>query len=372
MLTNRFWVMKLLNFSAFLLYLCLSTFFLLEVIFRFLPVSDSLKVQPVNQENPVLHFQSNNLLTRQTGFNFKHIVKKRINNYGYATDTFFEGKVGIHSNLVGIVGDSFVEASQVSNEDSFHGRLSLQNPGINFYPLGISGSPLSQYLVFTKFISENFAPDGYIFIIIENDFDESWLRYKNNPGFHYFSEDQQLIRVDLEHNSIKSFLRESAFIRYLYLDLKIQVQLSRIVEKYFQGESNILDEQIAFNDSQKILRAEYSLRAVELFLHKLESLVSGKPVLLVLDGDRKAIYSGNRKRNMDRVSNLAFEHMKDQSQKFKNITVLDMHSIFYQEWLLNNKKFNFSYDMHWNRVGHLHVAEAIKRSDFLNFLNSDE
>lgn len=41
----------------YLIYLGFATVALLEVIFRILPVSDSLKTQVVNDEHPIVHFK---------------------------------------------------------------------------------------------------------------------------------------------------------------------------------------------------------------------------------------------------------------------------------------------------------------------------
>ena len=72
-----------------------------------------------------------------------------------------------------------------------------------------------------------------MFLIIGNDFDQSFFEYKKAPGFHYFSESGELSLVEYQPSILKRVARKSAFIRYLYIDLKIKAQLQRI----FKGVS---------------------------------------------------------------------------------------------------------------------------------------
>ena len=52
------------------------------------------------------------------------------------------------------------------------------------YAVALSGAPLSQYLAYAKFEDE-FDPTRYVFVIIENDFDESWFD-SNGIRIFYF------------------------------------------------------------------------------------------------------------------------------------------------------------------------------------------
>ena len=88
-----------------------------------------------------------------------------------------------------IIGDSFVEATQVTNSDSFHGMLSSSFSNIDFYAVGLGGAQLSQYLAFSKFQMDNFKPDKFIFIIIfalvfpaHATKNTNWPTYANDAG----------------------------------------------------------------------------------------------------------------------------------------------------------------------------------------------
>ena len=356
----------------YLIYLGFATVALLEVIFRILPVSDSLKTQVVNDEHPIVHFKKNREVTLQTGANFSHWVQKKSNNFGYLSDVDFHPASEIQSNRVVVIGDSFVEASQVANEDTFHHRLMKIYPLKKFYPIGVSGAPLSQYLAFAQFSEDNFKPSQYIFVIILNDFDESWVRHKNAGSFHYFNDDDDIVRQDYSPSLFKTIARESALVRYLVLDLKIRYRMEEwsnrpnqeITQMNSKKISNLRTESDA--DTKNDKRIQYSLRSVDLFLAKLARIVGQKSILLVLDGDREEIYrSKSRLRNMLRVENQAFQHLVSESQRYPNVSVLDMHPKFQKHWNNFRQSFDYAYDDHWNQLGHQIVAEAIVESGFV-------
>ncbi|MEP2028887.1 MAG: hypothetical protein ABJI96_09315 [Paracoccaceae bacterium] len=365
-------ISKFVSFVKYMAYLIFVSFLLLEITFNFLPVSDSLKSASVNEQEPVLKFAKNRKVNKQIGSDFSHVITKHINNYGYATDNNFDVTREIDKPLVAIVGDSYVEAIQVRNEHSFHGVLSSSYQEMDFYPIGVGGSPLSQYVAFAKFASEEFSPNAYIFIVIENDFDQSFFRYKGSPGFHYFSSDGGLERVDYSPTALEVVARKSAFLRYLILDLKIRFQFENLKKRWVNGDAEKIEKNtVRYKPSQS--RIDDAKYAIDIFLTKMEEIVNGKPVLFVVDGDRRSIYNGGIERNMDRFYNISFGYFLDKASGFKKFTVLDMHPIFLRHWFQFERSFNFKYDFHWNRLGHKIVAESISETlffkDIQNILN---
>ena len=356
MKTDMNLIKKIRNILLYLFYLFIVTFVILETIFIILPVSDSYQSQPVNADNPILHFKPNRTVNTQIGFNFSHINKKIVNNYGYTNDFDFKNSNNAENKIFAIIGDSYVEASQVSNSNSFHGILNSSNKNIQFYPIGISGSPLSQYIAFAKFAENNFNPDLYIFLIIDNDFDESWLDFSNNvPGLHYFDTNENLIRTDYQPPRWKIILRKSAFIRYLYLDFKLHHQLT-LFNKFklkLLGKESIKEQ----GDYSK--RLNLGLKATDMFLFYLNELIPNKPIILLVDGDRKSIYKNQEYRNTNKITNTWMEYINKRGELSNNIKVIDLHSYFLKDWSLNQKKFNWDYDYHWNERGHRIAAEVL-------------
>ena len=344
----------------YLSYLFLIVVVILEVIFRVLPTSDSLMIQEVNKDEPILHFKENRTITKQIGFNFTHVNKKNINNFGYATDTKFltkELQKNKKKKIVASIGDSFVEAVQVSNKNTFHALLDDLNDDINVYPIGVNGSPLSQYIAFYEYAEKLFDPDIYIFTIVYNDFDQSWFKIKKAAGYHYFTNNGDLELKNYKSSYFKKLARKSAFIRYLYLDLQISVQISRLKEILKKDVK--LKPTININEDYDEMRKQLGIKAADIFMSKIEELSKRKKVIIVTDGDRETIYEGKINRNIDSFVTLWIERIIYQAEKIKNVHLIDMHPIMLLDWQKNQSKFNWKYDGHWNEHGHNLVSKAL-------------
>lgn len=351
----------------YLFYLILITFVILEIIFRFLPVSESYGSTVTNYNKPVMHFKKNSIVQRQTGFDFNHVVTKKTNNYGFFTDIEFKRN---EKNIV-IIGDSFVEASQVENEFSFHGLLNSATSNQKFYPIAVSGAPLSQYLLYAEFASVQFNETaGYIIVIIANDFDESWLKYKNTPGFQHFDIEGNLQFSDYEESKIRKILSKSAFIRYLFLDLKIFYQLGEILNRKNEEEDQpeLIKKKL---DAKEINKEKeiFSKKAAIIFIEELKKIVKDKPVLLLLDADKDSIYLGKKDRNFDDYRQVAMSYLI-QNKKYKNFFILDLQKTFHENWIKEKKRFDYEYDGHWSKHGHQIVFESLKNSIFYKNINN--
>ena len=344
-----------------LLYMGFTSFLLLEAVFRFLPVSESVQIQPVTAKSPIAHFRENRVVTLQIGFDFSHVVEKRINNFGFMSDTDFAAERHPNVGRTVIIGDSFVEAFQVTNSKTFHGIISKAVKGVEVYPIGISGAPLSQYLAYAEFAEQTFNPDKYVFVIIANDFDESLLKNKAAPPHHYFTSSGSLALSTFEPNRLAQIVIKSAFIRYLYFDLKLSHRLQDLLRKL--GNSNDEEHEEAVPQEQQL--RDDAFFAVRNFLKILETKVQGKPVLLVLDGDRQAIYANKTSERGNSWWSEAFELIVSESVNYPNVQILDLHPIFFERWKSTQQKFEYPYDSHWNERGHEVVAKAILETSFI-------
>jgi len=347
------WIKKLTKIFSYLIFLFVAVGLMLEVIFRILPTSDSLKTKPVNNDNPILRYAENREITRQIGFNFSHVNTKKINNYGFVTDKFFQEKSTKNKPVIAVIGDSFVEALQVKNSDAFHAILDDKFENYDFYPIGISGSPLSQYLAFAKFAYNHFEPEVYIFLIFENDFDESFENVKKSPGFHYFDDTTGLKLVDYQPGILTALARESAFMRYLFLDFKIRDQLSRL----FSPTSANLE--ISAQHSEAFLNI--GRKANMKFLQGIKELSSNAQVIILLDGDRTSIYSGLIDRDRNKDVNILLSELGESAKNIANVGVIDLHNNFRDDYLKYGKKFDYNYDYHWNERGHSVAAQALSK-----------
>ena len=347
------WIKKITQIYSYLIFLVVAVAVLLEVIFRILPTSDSLMVKPVTNDDPILKYTENREVTKQIGFNFSHVNTININNYGYATDKFFQEKSIKNKPVIAVIGDSYVEALQVKNSNTFHAILDDKFENYDFYPFGMSGSPLSQYLAFAKFASNHFEPELYIFLIIENDFDESFGNVRKTPGFHYFDDITGLKLVEYQPSKIKQLARKSAFLRYLHLDLNITTQLRRVfIPTSVNREINTKYGEAFLNIGRK---------ANAKFLQGVKELSSSAQVIILLDGDRQALYSGLIDRDRNNYVNILVSELGESAKNIANVSVIDLHNNFRDDYLKYGKKFNYDYDYHWNELGHSVAAQALSK-----------
>ncbi len=322
---------------------------LVEIFFTILPVSDSTKTQDVNDAEPYMRFEPNRIVKVSIGKFFDIKVKKTTNAQGFFDDLSFDSEST--QKRVAVIGDSYVQALQVKNDEAIHGRLnSMLGKGWRVNGVGTSGSPLSQYVAYAEYVKKNINPDIYVFVIIENDFDESLYRYKRAPGHHYYNDDFQLVRVDYKTDSLKSLLRVSSTARYFAINL--------------EGYSIFRNRKVAENQGASDLyayeeRLAWSRKAVDKFLNDISSISDGKPIILIADGDRPAIYEGQFKSNS--FARQMMSYIVRNGRDRANTYVVDLHPVFLHSFEADNKKFNFEIDYHWNAHGHQLAANEVFR-----------
>ena len=332
---------------------CLLAVILVEVIFQALPVSDATSTMDVNDANPYMRFEPNRSLDISIGKFFEIRSRKKTNNWGFFDDKDFrrgEGK----GKLV-VIGDSYVEALQVKNAEAIHGRLSAAlDSQYDVYGIGSSGSPLSQYLAYAKFARAEFDPSVFVFVVVANDYDESLLRYKQSPGYHYYDDNFQLERVDYRAGMLKTLLRFSATVRYFAINLR---PYSFIGGARQGGSSAFVANVPAMVDE---VRVSWSKRAVDRFMSDLKVIVGDKPVFFVVDGLREYIYrdgsDSQEKKSYAYVMNQYFIQQSEASRFF----AIDLHPIFRDDYFRNGERFEFETNAHWNARGHELAAEAVR------------
>jgi hypothetical protein len=338
---------------------------LLEVLFRVLPVRDSLMQLPVNSMNPVIRFEEDRDVIWSRGANFSIVTKKHVNNYGFLNDQNYSTED--KSPLLAIIGDSYVEAAQVENKNSMHGILSQKAVGKGrIYSFGASGSPLSTYLAYANYATKEFNANALVFIIVGNDFDESLTKYKNAPGFHYFSgasDRLDLVRKDYQPTLIKRLSRQSALIRYLVFNILLDWQS---IENIFDNDTDYAEEKYVGNtradfDEERI---SDSKRVVDRFFEELplKTVLGNSKILFVIDGMRPHLYNPT---TLTMANGSYFDLMRKYFIKVavnKGYEVIDMQPIFMIKHESEGIRFEIPSDGHWNEAGHILVAEKIKVS----------
>jgi hypothetical protein len=339
---------------------------IMEIVLRFLPVNEGLRVLPVNQTNPILRFTPNRTSVWSKGWNFSLVNRVRTNNYGFVSNIDYDPLA--RSPLLAIVGDSYVEAAMVPYDKTGAARLAENlRGGARVYSFGASGSALSQYLAYAEYARDTFHPDSLVIVVVGNDFDESLMKYKNAPGFFYFVDngDDKLIlkRVDLEISPLRKLVRASALGMYLTTNLHIENTFARLMGNQVdsaQKGTSFVGNTAATPDPTRVADSQ---RVVNEFLRILPEMSGLDPakVVLVVDGIRPNLYDSGSESAQGSYFDVMRRYFMA-GAKARGFEVIDMQQEFSDHYKKHGQMFEFPDDDHWNAVGHEVFAEAVERS----------
>jgi hypothetical protein len=83
-------------------------------------------------------------------------------------------------------------------------------------------------------------------------------------------------------------------------------------------------------------------------------------LLLLMDGDRHAIYRGIDSAALYSGGALALNALASRAAERHGISFIDLHPRFEQDWLKNRRRFDFESENHWNQYGHAIASAAIE------------
>jgi hypothetical protein len=234
------------------------------------------------------------------------------------------------------------------------------------YSFGASGAPMSQYLAVAGFLRHRYRPAGLVILVVGNDFDESLLRYKTAPGFFYFDEQGEslkLVRVDYHPSSLRRQLRRSAVSRYLFANLKI-TELPAQIRGMFSPATPRSYAGNTATDADSVKLA-LSKRVVEQFLHDMPDSAGLPPdrIAIMVDGTR--VYADSlRKAARTSYFGMMRQYLIEAAGRAR-FEVIDMEPRFTERHHRDGSRFEFATDAHWNATGHEEAALAVLNSRLL-------
>jgi hypothetical protein len=353
----------------------LVLFALMEIVFRFMPLRESAGMLTVDDRNYVPRFEPNREHTFSRNWNFSMVTQKKTNQAGFFSN--FEYQAQGKLPLVAVIGDSYVEALQVPNADSFPGILGTRGEGKSrVYAYGASGSPLSTYLKYAQWVGEGYDAKHFIFSIVANDFDESFLEYRSRSrraSLTFFPESIEspgladLVTVPYYPEKTKrSFLtktfRQSAVARYLLYNCEVDPR--RIA---FNIQPNVQTQSKPDSD-----RLDLGYRSIDHFIRLLPEATGVPPrnILLVLDAERHLIYDSDSDKSHPSFYALMKEKLIETAANAQ-IDWINLSEAFGTHYKANHMKFEFPTDGHWNKLGHSIVADAIMKTEFWKQINAE-
>jgi SGNH hydrolase-like domain, acetyltransferase AlgX len=264
-----------------------------------------------------------------------------------------------------VIGDSFIEAQAV---DVGRTAPELLHAGLRgsgrVYSIGVSGAPLSQYLVYAQYASRTFRPDAMAFAIISNDFDESLMKYKSEPRFHYFDEkggEVTLRRVDYALSPAKQVLRHSAFLRYVMYNAAAEQRIQALLNSTAPAAWASRDAEPPEALDRRVRDSE---RAVDYFFDRLPAMsgLDSRAIVFVLDAVRPAIYEEDSLKNSETTYHARMRRYFAAAARERGYAILDMQPVFIARHRQDGKRFEFPTDSHWNELGHRLIAEELRGS----------
>lgn len=364
----------MLKFLKNLVFVTLPTLLVLillvELVFRFILPAAEEPQGFFDEAVPVYRFDTSAVRTGQNTIGkFAQIKTQwRINNYGWISAIDYATTQELP--LIAVFGDSYIQAMTVDTDQAYPALLRSQlKEEYEVYSFGVSGSPLSEYLTYMRYANERFEPDILLFNIIPNDFAPSL--YSINPDvihyrrFEIASETDSISEIPpqkdlsfIQYNTTKRWLVKSAFVRYLYRNLRIkEVLLSMRAQ---QQKNNI-----NANTQVSLIRDNFDaiVLGVRYFMDRIKKENPGKRIILVMDAPRQLIYEGTLEQS---TLTFLYDKMAELCDEF-SLEFIDLTKTMAEDFDLHGKRFNSELDGHWNAYGHAIVAreieQAIRRND---------
>ena len=337
----------------------------LEIGLRFLPVNDVTGLSTVNAANPVLRLGPNRCTTRSKGARLSLVTEVCTNNVGFRNDQAYE--LDRSTPLMALVGDSYVVAATVSFEDTMGARLSDEAEGIGrVFSFGVRGAAFSQYLIWANYAREHFQPDGFVFLVIANDFGGA---LRPAPGYHHFERNadgsSRLVRVDSRMVWRQRLVKNSSLARYLILNCQITSR------GFFRRSVVPAPRETVMRRFVGHIKARQSEEVIEkhrwVFQASLDRLpeatgVSNDRILLVMDGMRPHMYDDMDLAFAETSAWADLRRFVIESAGEREIEVVDLHTHFVEAFERDGARFESKEDGHWNATGHGVAASATARS----------
>ena len=323
---------------------------------RLLPVREALETQPVNQRQPYKHFKPQREAVFSSGWDFQLVNKVRVNNVGFVNAQDYSREA--RSPLLAVIGDSYVEALMVAHADTIHGRLAAAaGQRGRVYSFGASGAALSQYLAYARYARETFSPHALVVVVVGNDFDESLLEYKSAGGYHYLaagSEGKLCLQLQPYEPTVLGLLvRRSALARYLAYNLSLANLRNR-----FRNSKRFVGNVPSDVDAHRSMK---SIQVIDYFLEALpaQSGVSPSATVIVVDAMRPQLYD---KASLGEAQNSYFARMRAHllgRGRDLGYAMVDMQPRLMERHAKDGARFEWSFDGHWNSIGHEEAATAV-------------
>jgi hypothetical protein len=330
-----------------------------EILLRFLPVSTSTETGYYITPS-IITYPAHHQFVIATGWNLSNAHHYRSNNYGFLTHRDFLP----NANAIALIGDSFVEANMLKEDDRLNTQLENKLENRAVYAFGGPGSSLLDYTERARFAQEHLGIRDFVFIIELGDVRQTLCGSGNIHGPCLdpvtFSVRSEALPQNV--SLTKKILRQSALAQYLFSQLRLKPEelFKKLFDNIFSQKADTLPlPPHQLKDSENVPSVAVD-RIVSAFFSSLPKNRDGR-LVLVLDSYRDYLTDTNPNQTpvRDRFIQLARQ---------AGIELIDTKPIFYAFSHTTGLSLSVSpTDKHWNRRAHGLVADAI--ADKLGYID---
>lgn len=304
-----------------------------------------------------------------------------INQHGWnSSHKVYKQLKPANTTRIAIIGDSYVQASAVNVQEGFAeiAEQQLNEAGLRaeVYRFGIDGAPLTQYLHMLRREALQYQPDIVVIQLIHNDFDESYR-------FLYGRYASSFMKVKLNGDKLTEVapepytpglidkLKTLRSFRYLYYQTGLAVSMRRLINLAKGEDDKAKSNPVAAMEALpkhgfiqsaidvRNIKELDKIRRVTAYTFKEMKALSeqhGFKLLITMDPVREAIYSGAPASDYEanELNLIASEEAAKQGLPF-----LDLGQAMRADYAVNQEKFEFPWDWHWNRHGNETAGKAI-------------
>lgn len=329
----------------------LITLIAVEILLRFLPVSTSTDIGYYITPS-IITYPAHHEVVMATGWNLSNAHHHRSNNYGFLTRRDFLP----NANAVALIGDSYVEANMLKEDDRLGMQLENKLGDRPVYAFGGPGSSLLDYAERAHFAQEHLGVRDFVFIINNADVRET-LCGSNNIHGPCLDPVTFIVRSEAQPKKVglaKTMLRKSALAQYLFSQLRLKPE--ELVDKLFAS---------AFSEKMQVpLAPLHQLRASEnVGSAAVDHVVSAFLTILPKNNDGRLVLVLDSYRDCLTGSDAILTPVRDrfiQLIRQAGVELIETQSIFCTFFHATGLSLSVSpTDGHWNRLAHGLVADAI-------------
>ncbi|MBB1075260.1 hypothetical protein HUU62_12655 [Rhodoferax sp. 4810] len=263
-----------------------------ELFLQALPVSTSTKTGYYISPN-ILTNPPNHVWTMATGWDLRDVQHMHSNNMGFAAEHDFVPA----SNAVGLVGDSYVEASMLAMGDRPAAQLEKALGGYPVYAMGGPGSSLLDYAERIRWARQTLGIKTFVVMMEHADASQAVC---GSGNVHARCLQPQTLQPVVERvppsGLLKSVLRASALAQYLNSQLKFSAGRLSAPAFWRSGAPSDSGDKLAATPASATLTTRQQTiidTAINAFFSEMDAL-DDIHMIFVIDMNRRNLYTPAR------------------------------------------------------------------------------